>query len=181
MFRDCYKANKDSFYIDIRKNKLPTSYSNPGIQVPVKTTLGEITKVNNLVNQSIKEHIYSDPSAVFSFDNWVYYSDKTNVYDGFHKHLNMIDLYTEGQWTWTFYTQTPDNLDIEEGHLLFELENGTIKKILPKVGDLLIFPSKVLHKPEPNKNTTKPRVVLCGNVCKLNLNHRYTKFNASLI
>jgi ectoine hydroxylase-related dioxygenase (phytanoyl-CoA dioxygenase family) len=56
----------------------------------------------------------------------------------------------------------PNNLVGDDGKLVFKLENGTTYSILPEVGDLLIFPTTLLHAPMTNTNSEIERIVFAG-------------------
>jgi ectoine hydroxylase-related dioxygenase (phytanoyl-CoA dioxygenase family) len=93
---------------------------------------------------------------------WAYISDNKNLYSGFHSHDKKTYVNIPLQWTYTYYVQMPNNLDGEDGKLVFKLDDDTIHSILPEVGDLLIFPTTLLHAPMTNTKSDIERIVFAG-------------------
>jgi hypothetical protein len=56
----------------------------------------------------------------------------------------------------------PNNLVGDDGKLIFKLDDNTTHSILPEVGDLLIFPTTLLHAPMTNTNSDIERIVVAG-------------------
>lgn len=154
------------------KKSLPES---PGIQSDILIRGGELDKVTTFINDLIIKKVYGEESFPFAFKNWVYLSESTNNFTFYHQHIEMAKMRSNGEWTWTLYIQMPDNLGEDEGKLLFKLDDESIHEILPNEGDLLVFPANMLHKPQLNKKSTKPRVVLGGILSKIDFNKNYNK------
>lgn len=126
----------------------------------------------------IKDNICKLLSETFKISNnfiiydWLYYSDNDNAYTGYHTHeilgpiksnINHIDnLKTD--YTFTYYVQMPNNLKDNQGKIYFKTKSGYELPILPEDGNIFIFPGDLQHKPEINPNSTKPRIVVAGNV-----------------
>jgi hypothetical protein len=126
----------------------------------------------------IKDNICKLLSETFKISNnfiiydWLYYSDNDNAYSGYHTHeilapihsnINPIDnLKTD--YTFTYYLQMPNNLKDNQGKIHFKTKSGYESSILPEEGDIFIFPGDLQHKPEINPNSTKPRIVVAGNL-----------------
>lgn len=92
---------------------------------------------------------------------WVLLAENSSNKNFYHDHL-----YTEqvvNQWSFCYYVQIPDNLTGDQGKLMFKSNNGKEVGILPNEGDLIIFPSTLLHKPVDHLNSSKQRVVFCCN------------------
>jgi hypothetical protein len=181
------KYSKDSLIneievnIDIDMGSTKSTSESPGIQSYIVIKGGELENISNKVNKILFDEIYNEPFSPFSFRNWIYLSESTNPFTGYHNHTEMQYLKSLGQWTWTFYVQMPDNLKGEDGKLLFMLNDGTVHSILPNEGDLFIFPAEMLHKPNLNLKSNKSRIVLGGIISKLDLNHRFNKKQKTLL
>ena len=159
--------------IDMMARKsLPES---PGIQSDIIIRGGEVDKVTTFINDLIIKKVYGEKSFPFAFKNWVYLSESSNNYTFYHQHIDMAQMRTKGEWTWTLYIQMPDNLTKNEGKLLFMLDDESIHEILPNEGDLLVFPANILHKPQLNKKSSKPRIVLGGILSKIDFSKNYNK------
>jgi hypothetical protein len=113
--------------------------------------------------------------------NWFYINDHNTKEAFFHEHTKNKEIPNlEIEWTYTFYIQMPNNLQGTEGQLTFKMNDGKIYSILPEEGDLVIFPSNLLHMPELCPNSTKERIVFGGVYTKLNLNKSYNKSNTTI-
>jgi len=167
------------YNIDINKDTILPSISNPGIESSIVMMGGEITNLNNQVIEYFNKFIYKEEN-LYSFKNWVYLSSSENEYAGFHSHTHMDRLKTKGEWTWTFYVQMPDNLNDDDGTIVFKIDNKEYS-ILPKEGELLIFPADVLHMPNTNTSSIKDRIVLAGTVSKIDLSKSFIKNENTLI
>ena len=166
------------YNIDINKDTILPSISNPGIESSIVMVGGEITNVNNQVIDYFNKFIYKE-ETLYSFKNWIYLSSNENQYAGFHSHTHMDRLKTKGEWTWTFYVQMPDNLNDDDGTIVFNINNKEYS-ILPEEGELLIFPADVLHMPNTNTSSIKDRMVLAGTLSKIDLNKSFVKHEKTL-
>ena len=166
------------YNIDINKDTILPSISNPGIESSIVMVGGEITNVNNQVIDYFNKFIYKE-ETLYSFKNWIYLSSNENQYAGFHSHTHMDRLKTKGEWTWTFYVQMPDNLNDTDGTIVFNINNKEYS-ILPEEGELLIFPADVLHMPNTNTSSIKDRMVLAGTLSKIDLNKSFVKHEKTL-
>ena len=50
----------------------------------------------------------------------------------------------------------------DDGKLIFKLDDDTTHSILPEIGDLLIFPTTLLHAPMTNTKSDIERIVIAG-------------------
>lgn len=166
------------YNIDVNENTKYPKKTNPGIQSGIVLTGGEISNINNIVCNYINKFIYKSEN-LYSFNNWVYLSSRENKYSGFHTHTKMDILKTEGEWTWTFYVQMPDNLKGNDGRIMFE-SNVDKFSILPSEGDLLVFPASTKHMPITNTSSDRERIVLAGTLSKIDLNKSYIKQEKTL-
>ena len=173
--------NEIEVNIDIDKGATKSTIESPGIQSYIVIKGGEIEKISDKVNKIIFDEIYQETISPFSYRNWIYLSESSNSFTGYHLHTEMQYLKSLGQWTWTFYAQMPDNLKENDGKLFFMLDDETIHGILPNEGDVFIFPADMLHKPNLNSKSNNSRIVLGGIISKLDLNHRYNKKQKTLV
>lgn len=153
----------------------------PGFQSDVHIVSGKLEEYSRLSNNKVITEFYPNSNNKFGFKNWLYISNKTTVTTFYHSHIEMPNIKSKGNWTWTYYIQVPNHLKDEEGKLSFLVNKDEIFNVLPNEGDLLIFPASLLHMPLPAPNSTKDRIVLAGTLSKLDLAHRYTKSKTSLI
>jgi hypothetical protein len=129
----------------------------------------------NLINDNV------DEGLCFT-RNWFYINDSNTKESFFHEHKKNKEIPSLNiDWTYTFYIQMPNNLQGNEGHLSFKTDDDNIYSILPEEGDLIIFPSNLLHIPELSPNSTKERIVLGGVYTKLDINKSYTKKEKTFI
>jgi hypothetical protein len=114
--------------------------------------------------------------------NWFYINDSNTKETFLHEHIKNKEIPNLNiDWTYTFYIQMPNNLKGIEGYLTFKTDDGIVHSILPEEGDLIIFPSNLLHMPELCPNSTKERIVLGGVYTKLDLNKSYYKKEKTFI
>lgn len=114
--------------------------------------------------------------------NWFYINNPDTKESFFHEHKKNKEIPSLGiEWTYTFYIQMPNNLEGIEGHLSFKTEDNKIHSILPEEGDLIIFPSNLLHAPELSPNSTKERIVMGGVYTKLDIDKTYIKKEKTFI
>ena len=74
-----------------------------------------------------------------------------------------------------------NNLKNNEGRLFFKTQNGFETSILPEIGDLILFSSKLLHRPELNPNSELERIVYAGNFVKLDHKTDYLKKKKTIV
>jgi hypothetical protein len=135
-----------------------------------------INKIFDLLNYS-GENMYPYYSV-----NWAYISDKFQKVTHYHHHIESDrSVNVKMDWTFVYYVQMPNNLKNNEGKLFFKTENGFETSILPEVGDLLFFSSKLLHKPEIALNSELERIVYAGNFVKLDYKTDYLKKKKTIV
>lgn len=165
---------------DIRDTPRMSQDQSPGFQSDVHIVNGKLEECSKTINNILITKFYPNSNFKFGFRNWIYVSNKSTVTSFYHSHTKMSQLKCEGNWTWTYYIQVPNQLKEEEGKLSFLVEEGKTFNILPEEGDLLIFPASIQHRPLQTPNSTKDRIVLAGTISKLDMNHRYTKSKTTL-
>ena len=163
------------FNMKINKKTSIESHNEPGIQsyIILKTKTIEnlndkiYKKIFNFLNYNLK-----DINPYFSTE-WVYVSTKNNSWSKFHTHTFSDTLKTNLDWSFVYYVQMPDNLNEQEGKILFRTNEGVEVSYLPQVGDLILFPANLLHKPELNRNSDIERIVYAGGLAMLDYNIEY--------
>ena len=163
------------FNMKVNKKTSIESHNEPGIQsyIILKTKTIEnlndkiYKKIFNFLNYNLK-----DINPYFSTE-WVYVSTKNNNWSRFHTHTLSDTLKTNLDWSFVYYVQMPDNLNEQEGKILFRTNEGVEVSYLPQVGDLILFPANLLHKPELNRNSDIERIVYAGGLAMLDYNIEY--------
>ena len=129
----------------------------------------------NLINNNVEE-------GLCYTDNWFYINDANSKERFFHEHTKNKEIPSlDIEWTYTFYVQMPNNLQGIEGCLSFKTDDNKMHPILPEEGDLIIFPSNLLHTPELSPNSTKERIVMGGVYTKLDVDKTYIKKEKTFI
>ena len=129
----------------------------------------------NLINNNVKE-------GLCFTRNWFYINDSKTKESFLHDHKKNKEIPNLNiEWAYTFYIQMPNNLQGIEGCLSFKTDDDKIHSILPEEGDLIIFPSNLLHIPELSPNSTKERIVMGGVYTKLDLTKSYSKSNKTIL
>lgn len=100
--------------------------------------------------------------------NWVYTQTKGFDLTWMHQHIQVhppgrSNILTD--YTFTFYLQTPMDIEGDEGHIVFQTEDGKHHKFLPQEGDIFLFPAELRHTAIPTPNSKKDRIVFAGSFC----------------
>jgi len=158
------------------------SPNEPGIQSEILVSSENV----NLVRKKMIESIFSVFTKPFfySIQEWTFISQNDNVYSGFHTHQSEVSMRKSKQkpdYTLTYYSKMPENLEGNDGCIIFKDEEANEFSILPKEGDLLIFGADVLHRAATNINSIDERIVFCANFTFLDINKNYNKKQKTLI
>jgi hypothetical protein len=158
------------------------SPTEPGIQSDILVSSENV----NLVRKKMIESIFSvfDKPFFYSIQEWIFISQNDNVYSGFHTHQTEVAMRKSKQkpdYTLTYYSKMPDNLEGNDGCIIFKDDEGNEFSVLPKEGDLLIFGADVLHRAATNTNSIDERIVFCANFTFLDINTQYNKKQKTLI
>jgi hypothetical protein len=148
--------------LDVSINTKNPSKSIPGIQSSVVISTPTIREITEKIINVLFENFNIDKNIPYITHQWVYISDKKNTYCGFHSHDKENNTNIPLQWAYTYYVQMPDNLIGDDGKLVFKLDDNTTQSILPENGDLLIFPTTLLHAPMTNTKSNIERIVFAG-------------------
>lgn len=180
---DNEQLSKELWYsIEISQNVHYPDSSAPGIQSNVLVNSKNI----NIVRENMIKcmfHLFDKP-YFYNLNEWIFISKNDNIYSEFHRHnqkASTVYIKQKPDYTLTYYSKMPDNLNGNEGCLIFKDETGEEFSILPKVGDLLIFDANLLHRAETNTNSNTERIVFCCNFHFLDINKKYLKNQITLI
>ena len=127
--------------------------------------------VFNSINNQIKNHIQEISGREFihyAHHHWVYTQRKGFNLEWMHQHIQVHPpnrSKIQSDYTFTFYLQTTDKIEGDEGMIVFEDENGKKHKFLPDVGDIFIFDGDIRHTAIPTPNSNKERIVYAGSYC----------------
>ena len=152
----------------------------PGIQSDIIIQTKNFRNIIDMVFGKLCETFNIDTNTPYHIKYWTYISDNTNQYSGYHIHTFNEYIFQKNDYTWVFYIQIPENLIGDDGKILFQTEDNVEHKILPENGDLFFFPTDLPHRPEINKNSEKPRIVLAGNFALLDFNKKIKKREKTL-
>ena len=105
--------------------------------------------------------------------SWSYIQDKhsKDPQKTFHSHtaaINYPDTRSNApiltDWTYCFYLQVPNDLQGNEGSLLFKDKDGKIYATKPEEGDFIFFKGDVEHRPNLSPNSEGTRIAICSNI-----------------
>lgn len=137
----------------------------PGEQTKFYIISDEFLKFRKTILQKIKSFLKVIDDTSIYLDEWVYRSTSKNSLTNYHTHDkgsgNLKLKYFPPSHTLTYYISTPNN---DDGLLWFK-ENDKKLSYKPNIGDFLIFPASLKHKPDLNMNSSVDRVVYGANFC----------------
>lgn len=165
--------NKDilikKIYQNVVLDNLYSSPTAPGVQSFINIRSKEIDYILNYGVNKCKEIFFGKKDNLEDYDyllnSWVYISRDDNTFTHYHNHVQ-FDLrfpLLKTNLTFVYYIQMPNNLEGDDGKLFFK-SNQYETSILPEEGELIIFDSELLHKPELARKSTIDRIVIAGNV-----------------
>lgn len=151
----------------------------PGESTIIYIKSNSICKLEEIVLNEIKQYLNVKKGDLYYKWDWVFKSTNKNNIEEYHNHFQNDNdrVYISPTHSFTFYLSMPDK---DVGKLWFK-KNGEENYVIPKVGELFIFPSDLDHKPEINKNSTIDRIVYAGDFAVLDRNKKYKKINHTLI
>lgn len=173
-------SEKYTIYKDVYNNEYPiddflklVEFNHQNVvQISDNSVWVEIeSPVFDSIKNQIKKLIEKISDRTFTnwaYHNWIYTQRKGFGMEWMHQHLYVhppgrSKILTD--YTFTFYLQTTDEIEGDEGKIVFQTEDGVKHKFLPKVGDIFIFPADILHTAIPTPNSNKERIVYAGNYC----------------
>jgi hypothetical protein len=166
--------------LDISLDAKKPTPTEPGIQAPMVISTTTLSELNSKIIDVIFDVVGVNKSTPYTTHQWTYISENTNKYFGFHTHTKKLNTNIIPKWTYTYYAQMPDVLIEDDGKLVFKLNNGNTHMILPMVGDLIIFPTTLLHAPMNNSNSNLERIVLAGVWSDIDINTKLRKKDKTL-
>ena len=180
----------DAMSLEMDQNVLFDSTANidnknrnaPSTQSAVVIKGGWMEKITNKVIDIIKKDFYKKDDVYFTMTNWIYIVDKKSI-EGirFHNHLSMQGLKTTGEWTWVYYVTMPDKLEGDDGVIYFrdkELSLDNQLSILPKQGELYIFPAGIWHLPKVSPKSDEKRRVLAGTLSEVTYRKYFSSYKS---
>ena len=132
------------FNMKVNKKTSVESVKEHGIQSYIILKTKAIKNLNTKIYKKIFKFLNyntNDINLYFSTE-WIYVSNKNNNWTRFHTHTFSDTLKTDIDWSFVYYAQMPDNLNEQEGKILFRTNEGIEVSYLPQVGDLILFPAK---------------------------------------
>ena len=180
---DNVQLSKELWYsTELFKMTQYPSPNQPGIQSDIL-----VNSINvNLVRNKMVDLMFSlfNKPFFYSTKEWIYISQNDNVYSGFHTHQNeasMIKSKEKPDYTLTYYSKMPENLEDNDGCIIFKDKDGEEYPILPKEGDMLIFGTNILHRAATNTKSYNERIVFCTDFTFLDIDKSYNKKQKTLI
>jgi len=144
----------------------------PGYQYTIWPIFDELVFMQSQTKMWAKENLNINTDCMIR--SWVYMSDKSNVYSGYHAHPKTqyedwgIIKEFDSTFVTTYYLQMPDNLTNDDGYIFFKTKDGKEFGILPKEDEIIIFPADLDHNVRLNKNSTIPRICIASNYMYFN-------------
>lgn len=132
---------------------------------PIFLNCTEFNSIFNIPFQITKQ--LSNGGDDWMSKKWFYIQNNTNTFEKYHAHKFVDAKQNIGvlnEWNFCFYLLMPNNLTGDEGKLFFMDENEIEHSLLPKEGDIIIFPANLKHKPKLSPNSETERISMCGNI-----------------
>ena len=144
----------------VRKTKVTPTKGQYISLITSKFSTSETRKILEYATNFLSQ-TYNVPND-FVFHSWVLFADNKDERSYYHDHLDINGV--QNQWSFCYYIQMPNNLEGNQGKLMFKTETEIEHATLPEEGDLIIFPGNLLHTPIEAVNSNKDRVVFCSNI-----------------
>lgn len=168
IYRDRYngKYSIEDFLKLIQFNHKNAIHTNDNsVWIEIKSDVFD--SINNQIQNCIEE-ISGRKFINWAEHHWVYTQRKGFDLEWMHQHLYVhppgrSKIITD--YTFTFYLQTTDEIEGDEGKIVFQTEDGVKHKFLPNVNDIFIFPADIRHTAIPTPNSFKERIVYAGSYC----------------
>jgi hypothetical protein len=151
-------------YVELN-NKLSLNNKTNSVDMEIETEC--FNSINSYIKNKI-EIITNRKFVNYAQHFWIYTQIKGFNMEWMHQHLQ---VHRSGRstilsdFTFTFYLQTTDEINGDEGCIVFEDENKKRHKFLPQTGDIFIFPGDIRHTAIPTPNSEKKRIVYAGSFC----------------
>jgi len=166
--RDKYKGEYsiEDFLKLIEFNHKNTIHTNNN-SVWIETESVVFDSINNQIKSNI-ETISGRKFTNWAKHHWVYTQRKGFDMEWMHQHIQVHPpgrSIIKSDYTFTFYLQVTDEIEGDEGKIVFQDENEIKHSFLPEVGDIFIFPGDIRHTAIPTPNSNKERIVYAGSYC----------------
>lgn len=154
----------------------------PGYQYTILPNFDEMNFMYSQVKEWAEKNLNQNRDCMIK--SWVYMSDKSNVYSGWHAHpktqFEDRGLVREFDSTFvsTYYLQMPNNLEGDDGYLYFRTKDQKEFGFLPKEDEIFIFPADLEHNVRLNKKSSIPRICIASNW--LYFNYKEAKLEKTL-
>jgi len=168
--------NEDTSNNNLNVTKITSNPVYPGIQSTIIISSKNLEKLKLESINIIKKHLYKEYNFDYETYSWAYISTNKNKDVKYHSHNRQ----REYDWTYVFYVQMPNNLSGDDGKLFFKIDDNEYS-LLPKEGELIIFPASLSHTPKTNENSTIDRIVVASNFMKIDINKPIKKRKETLI
>lgn len=168
IYKDIYKGKysiEDFLKLVEFNHKTTTHTNNNSVWIEIESPIFD--SINNQVKSNI-EKISGRQFKDWAKHHWVYTQRKGFNLEWMHQHIFVHPsgrTKIESDYTFTFYLQTTDEIEGDEGMIVFETEDKVQHKFLPKVGDIFIFDGDIRHTAIPTPNSNKERIVYAGSYC----------------
>jgi len=167
--------NKKELLKEIRFNNAISRATNdkptqdaPGIQSAILLDTPNFRILKRSVLRKARDLLKPPLGAQIYYEAWAFISDSRNKFSIYHDHAESSRVYLKIDMTWVFYVQVPKDLIGDDGKIFFKTEDAKEHKILPREGDLLCFPARLLHRPETNVRSKDERIVVAGTCTVIN-------------
>lgn len=146
-------------------NTIHTNKYNDSVWIEIESPIFD--SINNQIKTNI-EKISGRKFSNWAQHHWIYTQRNGFDMEWMHQHL---EVHPPGRskiltdYTFTFYLQTTDEIEGDEGMIVFQTEDGKKHKFLPKVNDIFLFPADIRHTAIPTPNSNKERIVYAGSYC----------------
>ena len=128
----------------------------------------EFKSIDSFILENIEAQIVNQKFDYYAKHTWVYTQKKGFDMTYMHQHLLLHSSTHRStiktDFTFTFYVQQPNNLQNDEGNIVFQTKDGENHKFLPKEMDVFIFPADMRHTAIPTPTYDEVRIVYAGNI-----------------
>lgn len=157
---------KDDFLLRFEQNKKISTI--PANNSPwIEFECDEFESIDSLIMNLIETEIAKEKFNYYAKHRWVYTQKKGFDMTYMHQHLILHSSSNrstiKSDYTFTFYVQQPQNLQGDEGKIVFQTKDGVLHKFLPEEMDIFIFPADMFHTAVPTPRHDELRVVYAGN------------------
>lgn len=156
-----------SYLLDIIKANHSYSLTTGADSVSMEINSIRFRRINELIKKLI-ENVTGRKFIDYAEHSWIFTQSKGYELEWMHQHLYVhppgrTKIATD--FTFTYYIQVPNDLQGQEGQLVFQTEDKVKHFFLPKEGDIFIFPGDIRHTAIPSTTSDTDRIVYAGSLC----------------